>query len=361
MAGLLEIIRTTQQPRVNAYTEELLERAAARHGEDSGAYRGIYNQYFRMPTAQPGIARSTRHYDAFGELPVGVERLYRRVLVVDLLLACASECVFCIRGLYDRHTLNDDDMSAIVAYVAQDPHLTEVLVTGGDPLIAPNKLSALIAKISTSAPNIRVVRIGTRLPVQSPLAFTEETYAPFTEHADRLSFEIGLQVNHPFELQPEAADVLRRLDRCGVRVYSQNVLLRDVNDDVATLVELYDRLRALNVIPHYLFHAVPMVGTDEFRTSVAKGVRLIKEVTASGYLSGMAKPAYTLMTDVGKVTLYEGTLQSRKGRMLTVRTSYQLGDRLEWNPGYRLPESATVNELGTLDVEYIDGGDSDDC
>ncbi|AZK97489.1 MULTISPECIES: radical SAM protein [Streptomyces] len=355
MAGLLNVLTATQKPRVHPYIRQLLAKAEALHGVDSGAYRGIHNQYFRMPAQVPGAALSERHYDALGDLPVGLERLYRRVVVVDLLSACSSECVFCIRGLYDPHTRSGSELSAIVDYLAGDPHLREVLITGGDPLISPKKLGELVDAIAAEAPGIQVIRIGTRLPVQQPAAFRENTYDIFRRHADRFSFDIAVQINHPFELQPEAVDVLRNLRRCGVRLYSQNVLLKGVNDDLDTLTELYDQLRTLRVIPHYLFHAVPMVGTDEFRTSVARGLDLARQLTANGRVSGLGKPMFALMTAVGKVVLYEGSILDDRDGLLTVRTEYRLDERQRWNPGYRLPDAATVGPGGTLDVRYVDG------
>jgi lysine 2,3-aminomutase len=310
-----------------------------------------------MPTEEPGAAQSERHYNALGDLPQGVERLYRRVAVVDLLTACSSECVFCIRGLYNPHTLNDSEMSQITDYLARDEHLAEVLITGGDPLIAPKKLSELVSGIATSAPNIQVIRIGTRLPVQDPFSFGPDHYEIFERYSDRFLFEIAIQINHPFELQPEPIEVINRLNSSGVRLYSQNVLLKGVNDDIDTLIDLYDRLRSLRVIPHYLFHAVPIIGTDEFRTSVARGLGLARQLTTCGYLSGLGKPMFAVMTAVGKFTPYEGSILSDHDGILTFRTSYRLADRLRWNPGYRLPEVATVNDLGTIDVQYIDGVD----
>jgi lysine 2,3-aminomutase len=358
MAGLLDVITATQKPRVHQYIRDLLDRAEVLHGQDSSAYRGIYNQYFRMPATEVGAAQSTRHYDALGDnLPNGIERLYRRVVVIGMLSACSSECVFCIKGLYDPHTLNDAEISDVIDYLACDEYLTEVLITGGDPLIAPKRFGALVSRIAESVPNIRLVRVGTRLPVQNPLTFRDDTYDIFRRYSDRFLFEIGIQINHPFELQPEAVDAIDRLTDCGVRFYSQNALLKGVNDDIDTLIDLYDQLRSLKIIPHYLFHAVPIVGTDEFRTSVARGLELARQLTTSGYVSGMSKPTFALMTDIGKITLYEGSILSKRDGILTVRTSYRLEDRLRWNPGYRLPESATVNELGTLDVEYVDGED----
>ncbi|GAA2657443.1 radical SAM protein [Paractinoplanes durhamensis] len=357
MAGLLNVIMTDQKPRVRPYIRDLLERAKREHGSGSDAYLGIYNQYFRMPRKEPGIARGTRHYNALGDLPEGLERLYRRVVVIDMLSACSSECVFCIRGLYDPHTLKDGQISQILKYLARDEHLEEVLITGGDPLIATRKLDELVSGIAAAAPNIKVARIGTRLPVQDPLAFSDATYELFRRHSKRFLFEISLQVNHPFELQTEAVEVIQRLSDCGVRVHSQNVILKGVNDNLNTLLDLYDRLRALRVIPHYLFHAVPMVGTDEFRTSVARALELSAQLNDGGFLSGLGKPKFAIMTAVGKVVPAPGSILADRDGTLTIRTSYRLEDRLRWNPGYVLPESATVNELGTLDVQYVDGED----
>ncbi|MFI9172418.1 hypothetical protein [Streptomyces lincolnensis] len=357
MAALLNLLRETQKPRVSKYVRDLLDRAKTEHGENSGAYRGIYNQYFRMPTAEPGPAQSERHYNALGDLPAGVERLYRRVVVVDLLTACSSECVFCIRGLYDPHTLKGTEVSRVIDYLAHDRYLTEVLITGGDPLISPGRLAELIDGIAASAPNIQVIRIGTRLPVQNPFAVGKDTYEIFQRHADRFLFEIAIQINHPFELQNEPIEIINHLSRSGVRLYSQNVLLKAVNDDLDTLIDLYERLRSLRMIPHYLFHAVPMIGTDEFRTSVARGLELARQLTTCGHLSGMGKPMFSVMTAVGKLTLYEDSILSERDGIITFRTSYRLEDRLRWNPGYQLPEGAWVNEQGTIDVQYVDGVD----
>jgi lysine 2,3-aminomutase len=359
MAGFLKKITVTQEPKVNAYTAELLRRAERTYGTESAAYRGIHGQYFRMPGTLPGAASSTRHFNAVlgDEYPVGIERFYRRVVVIDLLSACASECVFCVRGLYGRHGMSSGQMTKVVDYLRDDPYLREVLITGGDPLIAPTKLAELVADIAERAPGIKTVRIGTRLPVQAPTSMNRADFSFLIDYAQRFLFEIAVQINHPFELQPEARDVLTWLQTQGARLYSQNVLLRNVNDNIETLAELYDELRGLRLIPYYFYHAVPMVGTDEFRTSLQRGLTLVRELTSSGMLSGMAKPMLTIMTDIGKVTLYEGTIIGYEGDNIQVRTQYRLEDRRKWNPGYELPKTAAVNRAGTIDVTYIDGKD----
>lgn len=360
MAGLLSVITETQLPRVSRYTCDLLDRARRQHGEDSGPYRGIYNQYFRMPTRTVSAGQNTRHFDALmsDETPRGLERLYRRVVVIDLLSACASECVFCVRGLYDPHTLNGSQILRVAEYLRDEPDLREVLVTGGDPFVTPQRLGDLVQQIAAHAPNITTVRVGTRLPVQDPYRVNAELYALFDQFRERFMFEVAIQINHPFELQPETVEVIRSLQRAGVRLYSQNVLLKGVNDSLPTLVELYDELRSLRLVPYYFYHAVPMVGMDEFRTSVQRGLSLTRELTTSGMLSGMAKPMFTIMTDIGKVTLYDGSiLPAREPGRLRISTSYRLEDRRRWNPGYRLPATAAENSRGTLDVTYVDGDD----
>ena len=356
MAGLLEKITTSQKPKTSRYIKNLLELAEKNHGVESSEYKGIYNQYFKMPEVEDKYLVNRRHYEAeMGEgLPKGLERLYKRTVVIDLLSSCASECVYCLRGYYESFALTDKDMKEIAIYCGKDENLGEVLVTGGDPLISFKKLKTLISELAIHAPNIKFVRIGTRLPVHDPFMINEELFAFFASMRERFIFEIACQINHPFELQSKTMEVLNNLQKSGCRVYSQNVLLKDVNDNVDTLIELYDKLRYLGVTPHYFFHAVPMKGTNNFRTTVQKGLELIKKLTTKGEISGRAKPQYALMTDIGKVTLYENTILGKEGNYVIVKTEYTLEDRKKWNPNYTLPDTAFENEDGTLSVKYLD-------
>lgn len=360
MAGLLIKITEEQKAKVSSYTDDLLKMAIDQHGVGSSAYKGIYNQYFKMPTQEKSNLVNRRHYEAEmvgDDLPNGLERLYKRVTVIDLLSTCASECVYCLRGYYEKFALSEEDMTAIAKFCGNDPYLRETLITGGDPFMSPRKLKFLITELATHAPNIKVIRIGTRLPVQSPNKFDKSLYDFFESLKDRFFIEIACQINHPFELQQMTRDILTGLQKVGCRLYSQNVLLKDVNDNIETLIELYDELRYLGITPHYFFHAVPMLGTDNFRTTVLRGLELIKQLTTLGQISGRAKPQYALMTDIGKVTVYHDSIVGREGPYMIIKTSFTLEDRLTWNPYYKLPDSAIVNEDGTLSVRYLDGNE----
>ena len=103
-----------------------------------------------------------------------------------------------------------------------------------------------------------------------------------------------------------------------------------------------------------------MRGMHHFRTTVEKGLRLIKELTNSGKISGRVKPMYALMTDIGKITLYDGTIlaKNKKRNELLVQSSYTYEERLQNNPNWKLPETAEVDENGYLRMWYLDGDDN---
>lgn len=351
--------------KIPEYLEQLLNRIRSEFGEESSEYNAIYNQYYYSPLEDIiGEEHNLKHYEAAltgkGVLPRGLERLYKRQLVIDLTMVCAAHCRYCLRSNYDPVQVKRSDIEEIVTYIKNDEHLKELLITGGDPFIVPRLLMRLISEVAGRAPNIQIIRIGTRLPVQAPDKFDEELYDFFKSYRKNVRFECAIQINHAIELQEQPCKIIEDLQECGVRIYSQNVLLKNVNDNTAALVQLYDRLRYLGVEAHYLFHPVPLIGTHHFRISIAKALSLIQELTSSGLISGRVKPMLSLMTDVGKVTLYENTLGAKdEDGYIDVQTSYCLDDRLHWNPDYLLPDSARLDEQGRIIVKYLDGRDDD--
>lgn len=370
MAGKLDKLLSTGQAIVNSYTADLLQRAKDLHGEDSHQYKGIFNQYWKMPELPEATSalKNMRHYQAeIATAPKGVERLYRRVIVIDVLSKCASECTYCLRmdPDYLQPVLAKDQMVEIAKWAGQETELREVLLTGGDPLINANILRNMLQNIMEHAPNIRFARIGTRMPVQDPekchrAAQMLEELKPELDAAN-LRVEIACQINHPFELQPEAREVLLRLGKVAT-LYSQNVLMKDVNDDINILLELYDELRYLGIEGHYIFDCIPIKVISKFRISVQKCLELVNELSSSGNLSGRAKPQFALMTDAGKVNMYEGSIVKnpdgswvRNGlNQILVRSHFKLSERQEWHKGYQLPDSCYVDEDGYIMIWYQD-------
>jgi lysine 2,3-aminomutase len=286
------------------------------------ALRAIERQYLfdpREDERRKGEVR--RHYEAeiqpiFEGRPLqGIERLYRRSLIVEPTMLCAAHCRWCIRGQYEPFHLPDSELERIARWVgtaAENRDIREVLITGGDPLTSVKRLRLLVEALFRHAPQVTLVRVGTRVPLQAPRLVDERLSQLLRDFSERM--EIGLHVNHPAELFSEVVEACARIRATGVRVYNQSVLLRGLNDDIETLSELGEALRRLHIEMHYLFHAVPLRGMRHHRTSIARGLDLVRELTSCGSVSGRAKPTFTLLTDVGKVTPYEGTILERRGQ-----------------------------------------------
>jgi lysine 2,3-aminomutase len=213
----------------------------------------------------------------------------------------------------------------------------------------------LFEKLDQHAPNILTYRVGTRLPLHAPERIDDHMLGIFQRFAG--AAEIALHVNHSLELFPEVVDALRRIRRTGARMYNHTVLLRGVNDNAPDLIELCERLRSLGIENHYLFHCIPMAGMSQHRTSVARGLALARELANSGWVSGRSRPVFALLTAVGKVVPYEGTIVGRDGSRLLLQTEFNIAERMRINPSWRLPSSAFAKDDGRLLVWYEDGTD----
>ena len=103
---------------------------------------------------------------------------------------------------------------------------------------------------------------------------------------------VGIHANHPRELTPAAVAAIRRLIDAGLSLVSQTVLLRGVNDDAGTLAALMRAFVAAGVKPYYLHHADLAPGTSHFRTTIAEGQALMRQLR--GRISGLCQPTYVI-------------------------------------------------------------------
>ena len=364
MAGLKDGIFSV---KVTDYLYSLIENVKEEYGENSKEYKALYNQYiYSSKEDEVQVETNLKHYEAVLEdteqnnLPNGIERLYKRQIVVNLTMVCAAHCRYCLRANYEVMQLTKQEINSIVNYCSEDANLKEILVTGGDPFMVSSLLQYFIEQIIANATNIKIIRIGTRVPVQDPDKIDSNLFSFFEKVSNKINIEVALQVNHVIELQSKTKNIIKDLQKSKVTIYSQNVLLKGVNDNIKTLITLYDTLRYLGIESHYLFHSIPMKGTNHLRTSVSKGLKLVQQLTASGEISGRTKPTYALMTYIGKVILYDGTIIKKDSEgYLHIKTYYRLKDRQKWNKYYALPkEQAYMGTDGYIVAKYLDGTDS---
>ncbi|MBI5211012.1 MAG: radical SAM protein [Elusimicrobia bacterium] len=354
--------------KLTGYLRAQLSRLEAAHGRDSAEYRALALQYAKSPLEDRHAGRGERerhyesevhiHYD--GKPLRGVERLYRRTILIEPTTVCAAHCRWCLRGQYPLFSLSEDDIVRAARYCGSAPvrdDLREILITGGDPLMVPQRLEFIFTQLRAHAPNILIYRIGTRVPVQDPERVSKDLLG-ILRAAAPAKIEIGTQVNHPSELTPEARQAYAALYEVAFKIYDQTVLLKGVNDSVDVLSRLYDDFRYMGIEAHYLFHCIPMKGMAHHRTSVRRGLELMQDLTSSGAFSGRAKPMYTVMTDIGKVSLYHGVILERnEDDEVLLQTRYRVEDFKRRNPSWKAPASAQPDKDGTLRVWYPDGAD----
>lgn len=222
------------QELISPYLRNLMEKVKNEYGENSAEYRALYYQYVASDAELlVNKEHNAKHYEAGYESDSALrfmERLYKRQATIDITLACVAHCRYCLRQNYNLGALSEKDMVEISQILGEDPFLKEILITGGDPLLAYKTLIPLVEYIIQNAPNIRIIRIGSRLPVQEPDMMADELFDCFERNRNKVTFEVAMQINHAIELQPEARNQIERLKSVGVRLYAQNVLLKNIND-----------------------------------------------------------------------------------------------------------------------------------
>lgn len=231
--------------------------------------------------------------EAHSPVPGIVHRYPDRVLL-KLVGVCAVYCRFCFRremvGPGAESNLSDAALDAALAYVSAHPEIWEVVVTGGDPLVAsPRRLGELMTRLS-AIDHVKIVRFHTRVPVAAPERITAMLVAAL--RAPKLTTYIAVHANHARELGVEARAALARLADAGIALVSQSVLLRGVNDDASTLAALFRALVECRVKPYYLHHPDLAPGTGHFRLPIERGQELMAALR--GRLSGLALPTYVL-------------------------------------------------------------------
>jgi lysine 2,3-aminomutase len=350
---------------ISPYLKKLICDIEKRHGINSKEALSIKKQYLYDKSEKiRSNSESLRHYysevdiEFNGEKIVGVERLYKKTVLIEPTTVCAAHCRWCLRGQYPVKTLRPDDTTNAIKYIGTLDEVNEILITGGDPLMSLSLLGFTISEIKNFATNIKIIRIGTRVPVQDPSRVNEKMLDIFKRY-DSFRYEVGLNVCSHNEFTSEAIEAIKKLTDSGVRLYNQNPLLKDVNDDYDSLCKLLDLLREHNIEAHYLFHAIPMLGTNHHRTTLKKGLDLIERISSSGEFSGRAKPKYAVLSDIGKIVLYDGCIlaEDKMTNKILLKSGYKYKDRLKWVPGWKLPSSASIDKYDIMSVWYQDANE----
>ncbi len=267
----------------------------------------------------PGEADDPLGEDHDSPVPGLVHRYPDRVLLL-VTNFCSVYCRYCTRarmvGATGERALHKSDLHNALDYIAANPVIRDVLISGGDPLsLDEERLDFILGRLR-AIPHVEFIRIGSKQPVVQPMRITPAFVRLMKKHKP---VWMSLHFTHPDELTPEVARACEYLADAGVPLGSQTVLLKGVNDDVDTMKQLVHGLLKIRVRPYYLYQCDPISGSAHFRTPVARGLELLRGLR--GHTTGYAVPTYVIdgPDGGGKIPLLPDYVEGRDGDDLLLR------------------------------------------
>ncbi|MCG8458613.1 MAG: EF-P beta-lysylation protein EpmB [Holophagales bacterium] len=214
----------------------------------------------------------------------GLLHKYRGRALLVVTGVCAVHCRYCFRRHFPYAGHSADHRPAL-DYLRSDPSVSEVLLSGGDPLSWTDEKLAELAASLAEIGHVRRLRLHTRLPVVLPSRVDDSFLRWLTAHPS-LEPVVVIHANHPRELDAEVCAALGMLRAAGVTVLNQSVLLRGINDSLAVLRDLSENLFEAGVMPYYLHVLDPVAGAAHFEVPESEAGLLIRALTGElpGYL-----------------------------------------------------------------------------
>jgi KamA family protein len=249
--------------------------------------------------------------DASGEAqytPVrGCQHKYTDTALLLVNEVCGAYCRYCFRK---RLFMNDNDEATLdytpgLDYIAQHEEITDVLLTGGDPLVLSTRRLDTIVNDVASVPHVRIIRIGSKQVAFNPFRILDD---PDLVTLIRGVRQTGKQVylmnhfDHPKELTRESREAIRRLKEAGAETVNQCPIIAGINDNPQVLQSLFRELSIIGCPQYYLFQCRPTAGNTQFAVPIVEGIRIFIE--ANRHISGLSKRArYVMSHSTGKIEI----------------------------------------------------------
>lgn len=231
---------------------------------------------------------------------------------------CAMFCRFCTRKrkVGQTDTVSKEDWNEGFEYIKKHTEIRDVVVSGGDPLTLSDENLDFILSNLRKIKHVQIIRIGTRMPVVNPKRITDKLCSILKQHHP---LYINTHFNHPDEITDESTEACNKLANVGIPLGNQSVLLKGVNDDIATMKLLMQKLLEIRVKPYYIYMMDLVQGACHFRTSLQAGLDIIEGLR--GHTSGMAVPQ--LVIDApnggGKIPIMPETIISKENGEVILR------------------------------------------
>ena len=231
---------------------------------------------------------------------------------------CSMYCRFCTRKrkVGDSGKISMKYIQTGLDYIAAQPEIRDVILSGGDPLMLTDSNLEKILSGLRAIPHVEIIRIGTKMPCVLPMRITPKLTKMLRKYHP---LYVNTHFNHPWECTAEAKKACEMLADAGIPVGNQAVLMKGVNDDPDVMLELMRKLLVMRVKPYYLYQADITKGANHFRTPVSVGLDIMDKLR--GHTSGLAIPNYVIDAPGGggKIPLLPQYVLGRNGNNIIMR------------------------------------------
>ncbi len=237
----------------------------------------------------------------------GLEHKYNSTVLMLVSNVCEGICRYCFRKRLFMSSQNESlrDLPAALNYIREHTEITNVLLTGGDPLILkPSRLDEIISRLM-AIEHVHIVRIGTKMPAFNPYRIIEEPellnlikkYS-----SGRKKIYIMTHFVHPRELTDTAVKAVEMLQKAGAIITNQMPLIKGVNANPEILAKLLAKLSFVGAVPYYIFQCRPALGNRAYTIPIEQGYEIVEQ--AKSLVSGLAKRArYVMSHSSGKIEI----------------------------------------------------------
>lgn len=249
----------------------------------------------------------------------GITHRYPDRVLFHVSNICSMYCRHCTR----KRKVGDIDsipsktqLKAGIEYIKRTPQVKDVLLSGGDPLMLSNEMLDWLLSELIQIPHVKVLRIGTRMPVVLPYRITDQLISILKKYQP---LWINTHFNHPNEVTSSSREALAKLADGGFPLGNQSVLLARINDCPKIMKSLVHKLIQNRVRPYYLYQCDLSEGLSHFRTPVGKGIEIMESLI--GHTSGFARPTFVIDAPGGggKIPIMPNYVISRSVNKLVLR------------------------------------------
>lgn len=216
----------------------------------------------------------------------GLIHKYHGRVLLTFTGACAVNCRYCFRRHfpYGNNNPGRNGWQDIYDYIAKDSSITEVILSGGDPLLASDLVWAEFIHQLEHIPHVHTLRVHTRIPIVFPERIDKDLVTLLG--ATRLKKVIVLHCNHPQELDEQVLQACNDLRGANCTLLNQSVLLAGINDEPDILASLSQRLFAYGVLPYYLHVLDKVQGAAHFDLPFSRAQAIFRQLQniLPGYL-----------------------------------------------------------------------------